>query len=289
MGRSAWISLLAMIIFSAALMGLALLVPNPSGIWAAPLSFQRASPTQEAATFRERRSRLYLSGTSFNLERGGQMGVPFHFGVQGASLTLEPTSAPPPSPRESAQPRLPTSAAPDPIAEAATRLGLYVISFLSLLSLSLLTLYLFPQRLRYIRDALVGGWWSWLQVGLVGLLGYVLAFALSLLLAFLFVGIPLAFFLLFTLGLVSLLGLVGVSLALGRGILFLARSREAPPLLEGILGLLAMVPFVYLPMVGWPVLGIALILGLGAVLVTKFGSGESWSLEALRWEGPPHL
>ena len=95
------------------------------------------------------------------------------------------------------------------------------------------------------------------------------------------VGFPLALFLLAVLLVLTLVGLVAVSLSLGTLIGRLAGWRPHSPLWDVAAGLLVVYPLSLLPFVGWITTGVAALMGLGAILVTRFGTGRPWTLGPL--------
>ncbi|MHB8619174.1 MAG: hypothetical protein ACYDAG_06325, partial [Chloroflexota bacterium] len=116
---------------------------------------------------------------------------------------------------------------------------------------------------------------------LLGLMGFGLAYVLLRLSWLTIVGVPFIPFLIGGVWLATMLGLVAISLWVGRSICQ-TNGLVLPVLAETLLGFwLLFIPGM-IPYLGWllgAVLGAA---GFGAVLQTHFGSPQGWSLEALR-------
>jgi len=156
--------------------------------------------------------------------------------------------------------------------------SLYLASLVTLLSTSILTLWLFPARLGRLRRALNGSRRHCLRLGAIGLLGYMVALMLGLLLALMVTGLPIAITLLAGLAALTFLGLVAVAFTVGRWALKGAGTGPASPFWELVAGMLILFPLSLLPFIGWPLMGLAAIFGFGAILATKFGSEEGWAL-----------
>jgi len=147
---------------------------------------------------------------------------------------------------------------------------------------SALVLYLFPRQMGVVAGALSAGPRALLRLLGVGVLGSLVVLLLSGLGMFAFLAFPVSL-LLPTVGLlVAYLGLVGVSLALGRWLRRLAGLARPMPLAELGLGTLTLFAVSQVPILGWIVAGLAAATALGAILVTRLGSGKPWSLEPLR-------
>ncbi|MBI2911733.1 MAG: hypothetical protein HYY05_06290 [Chloroflexi bacterium] len=158
-------------------------------------------------------------------------------------------------------------------------------SFAALLSASVALSFLAPGTLARLRVPLVRGPRSLARTAVVGILGYLFCGAWALLLAGHFVGLPLAVLLLAGLLLLTLVGLVAVSLSLGVALGRMGGWRPHSPLYDLAAGLLVIFPLSVLPYVGWVTTGLAAVLGFGALLTTRFGTGEGWSLAPLSPQG----
>lgn len=160
--------------------------------------------------------------------------------------------------------------------------GLYGASLISVVALVGLLTFLLPGRMSVVRGAVLsGGAGNLARLSAVGAVASGLFMLLGLFLNILVVGIPLAALLLFAAGPATLFGLAGVSLALGRRLMKLTGTGPAVPLSELTAGVLALFAASIIPYAGWVAFGLAAALGLGAAVVTRFGTGEPWSLSAL--------
>lgn len=150
-------------------------------------------------------------------------------------------------------------------------------SLLTLLISGLAGLYLAPARVGRVAAALREPWSGRLRLLLLGLAAVVLAGALILLAGLTLFG-PLAWLFVFAaMYLGALLGLLGVSLPLGRVIARRFGLAEQPPQVDLLIGLLALFFFSLPPVAGGVVLALAALVGLGAVLQTRAGSRHLWT------------
>ena len=159
--------------------------------------------------------------------------------------------------------------------------GLVVLSFGALLLGSVMTMYLVPRRLRVVKDAVTVSWPQRMRLGGVGLLALLLGVLLTLVLTTLVIGVPIAALLLLVLTLGVFFGLVVVGLALGNWLAHLLHIAPVNPIAQVALGMLLLFPMGVIPVLGWALVLVVSSLGFGAILVTKFGSQEGWSLDAL--------
>lgn len=162
--------------------------------------------------------------------------------------------------------------------------GLYLASLLAFGSLSLGALFLIPRRIKYMRDTLALGWSDALKVAALGILGYVLSVTLVVLLAATVVGLPIGLLIIMALAPVTIVGLSAVLMLVGRVVSETFGVPSMSPLQDMSVGIFSLFPIGLIPVIGWAVAGAAVILGFGAVLATKMGSAEGWSLEPLKEE-----
>jgi len=144
---------------------------------------------------------------------------------------------------------------------------------------SVLMLALMPHRVRRVTQALKsGGWRERGRLFLIGLLATLASVLLVVLARFAFVWFVLVILLTGGVLVLSFLGVIGVSLMTGKAVRKWARF--APSLwVELALGSLILFAFGHIPVAGWILVGIVMVWGLGAVLATHLGSGETWSLQ----------
>jgi hypothetical protein len=159
----------------------------------------------------------------------------------------------------------------------ASALGAYCFLYLA----GLLTLLALPQRLRVVRDAFGASRRNWLRLFGIGALAMLLTVLLVALGLFTFALFPLPLVLVTALVLAAWAGVVGLALALGGGLRRSAGLAAAPPMLDFALGLLLVFALGRIPFAGWVIVTLFAALALGAVVMTRFGTGGVWSLAEL--------
>lgn len=156
----------------------------------------------------------------------------------------------------------------------ASALASYTFLFLA----GLLALFAFPRQLRLMRDAFgrgAGEGFRLLGIGTLGALGLV---SMTVLGAFAFVAFPLPFLLLAGLLLAAWGGMVGLTLALGRGIGRRAGLERSSPVFDLALGTLIVFTLGRIPIAGWIIVALLGAIALGVVIATRSGVGGAWSL-----------
>jgi hypothetical protein len=160
-------------------------------------------------------------------------------------------------------------------------LGLHLVRLIGEYLLGVLVLFSAPRMVRRLADAVAPGGRElvrYLVVGLlftVALVGVAVSSAFSmhtLVMPFLAIG---AFFV------IGLAGRVGLTFALGRGLLEWGGWRARAPLVSLGLGTLVVYAFTQVPFLGPPVMVGVSAVGVGVVMVRRFGSGQPWTLEPL--------
>jgi hypothetical protein len=159
----------------------------------------------------------------------------------------------------------------------ASALGAYCFLYLA----GLLTLLALPQRLRVVRDAFGASGRNWLRLFVIGLLALLLMVLLAALGLFTFALFPLPLVLITALVLAAWAGVVGLALGLGGGLRRAAGVAAASPMLDFALGLLWVFALGRIPFAGWVIVSLIAALALGAVVMTRLGSGGVWSLAEL--------
>lgn len=149
-------------------------------------------------------------------------------------------------------------------------------SFLYLMSV--LALFAFPRQLRVARDAFRRSVGEGFRIFGIGVLSGLSALSLTALGAFAFVALPLSVLLLAALLLATWGGMVGLALALGRGINRRAGLARSSPVFDLVLGTLVFFALGRIPIAGWAFVALLGALALGAVIATRFGAGGPWSL-----------
>jgi len=160
-------------------------------------------------------------------------------------------------------------------------LALHLVGLLALVSTSVVLAFFLPDRFKVMRDALGGPWGHKLRTLAIGILGYLATLLLAFLLAVVVSGLPYAVLLLGVLAVVTAIGVTAVFLELGRWLSSLV-GAGAPPLAQLLLGILLAFPATILPYAGWAAAALLASYGLGAILLTRIGSGKPWSLDALQ-------
>jgi hypothetical protein len=141
--------------------------------------------------------------------------------------------------------------------------------FFSVLIIAILIVVLIPKPIRVIAASIQE---ETVKITLWGLLGMVLVVPLAILLTISVIGIvliPLEMILVVSAG---LLGFIALSQLLGQKLYALFKRPPQPILRETFWGLVVLWLIGWIPYVGWMVKVLALMMGLGSVIYTRFGS-----------------
>lgn len=141
--------------------------------------------------------------------------------------------------------------------------------FFSVLIIAVLIVLLIPKSIRTIAAAIQE---ETMKITLWGLLGMVLVVPLAILLTVSVIGIvliPLEMILVVCAG---LLGFIAVSQLLGHHLYRLCKRPDQHILRETFWGLVVLWIVGWLPYIGWMIKVLALMMGLGAVIYTRFGT-----------------
>jgi len=141
--------------------------------------------------------------------------------------------------------------------------------FFSVLIIAVLIVLLLPKPIQVIADAIRE---ETVKITLWGLLGMVLVVPLAVLLTISVIGIvliPLEMILVVSAG---LLGFIAISQLLGRRLYALFKRPSQHILRETFWGLVVLWIIGWLPYIGWMIKVLALMMGLGAVIYTRFGT-----------------
>jgi len=159
-----------------------------------------------------------------------------------------------------------------------------VSSFSVLFSLAIfgiLILFAIPQRIRRQVDRLPSTFLRLLRLTVLGLLVALLVLAASLISVVALGTFPLAILLTFILMVAGLMGFITLAFAFGRTLIKRAGWQRPSPITSYLSGLLLLFACTRLPFVG-PVLFLIFAgLGVGATIVSNFGSGQPWNLNPL--------
>jgi hypothetical protein len=144
-----------------------------------------------------------------------------------------------------------------------------LIIFFSVLIIAILIVVLIPKPIRVIAASIQE---ETVKITLWGLLGMVLVAPLAILLTISVIGIvliPLEIILVVSAG---LLGFIAMSQLLGQKLYSLFKRPPQPILRETFWGLVLLWLIGWIPYIGWMVKVLALMMGLGSVIYTRFGS-----------------
>jgi hypothetical protein len=148
---------------------------------------------------------------------------------------------------------------------------LSIILYLGLLILAILLVILIPKPLRVISDNVARNPY---KTGFWGLLGLILVVPLALLLTISVIGVvlvPLEISIAIAGGLI---GFIAVSRLVGHRIFVVLKKPEQTYMRETIWGVTFLWFVGWVPYVGWMLKVFVILLGLGGVLVTRFGTHE---------------
>jgi hypothetical protein len=143
--------------------------------------------------------------------------------------------------------------------------------FLGVLLLTVLTVFLIPKPVRLIASAVRE---KPFKVTVWGLIGLVLVVPLAVLLAISVVGIVLIPLEMALVLCAILLGFVAVSQLVGRKLFTILKRQDQSIMRETIWGLIILWLIGWIPYVGWMIKMCAIVIGLGGVLLTRFGTNQ---------------
>ena len=144
-----------------------------------------------------------------------------------------------------------------------------------------LLLYLFPRRVRNLEKAYSHPPGQLVRLALTGLLTGILIVALTVSSALTVGTLPISIVLGIVLFLSGFGGFLVLAYTLARGLLRRAEWGHVSPLIALFAGLLILYPWTRLPYLGLALQVLFASLGIGVVIVTRFGSGKPWDLSAL--------
>jgi hypothetical protein len=145
--------------------------------------------------------------------------------------------------------------------------------FLVILVLALLIVALLPKPIHVVAEAITE---NTFKVVLCGILGLVLIAPLALLLTISVVGIALIPLEVILVVCSVLMGFIAVGQIIGGRVLRLIGRPNPGALRATFWGLIVLWLIGWIPYIGWMVKAIAIVIGLGAALVTRFGTHEGW-------------
>jgi hypothetical protein len=146
-----------------------------------------------------------------------------------------------------------------------------VAIFLGVLLLTVITVFLIPKPVRLIASAVKG---KPFKATVWGLAGLVLVVPLAVLLAVSVVGIVLIPLEMAIVLCAVLIGFISVSQLVGQKLFTILKKQDQSLMRETIWGLIILWLIGWIPYVGWMVKVCAIVLGLGGVLLTRFGINQ---------------
>ncbi|SEK73782.1 hypothetical protein SAMN05444354_102207 [Stigmatella aurantiaca] len=143
----------------------------------------------------------------------------------------------------------------------------FLLKFAALFGLGFLGQLLFPTRMKELAAEIKA---QPVNSGLTGLLGAVALIPISVILAITLVGIPVLVLMWLVIPLAAALGLAAVASEIGLRLPFLRGRKTQAAVLA--LGLLVLLGVGAIPVLGWLVMALAVLVAFGAVIRTRFGS-----------------
>ncbi len=141
------------------------------------------------------------------------------------------------------------------------------ILFLGLIALGALLITFLPRHVENVSYTLRNSLWQSVLIGLCGLICIV---PLMVLIGITIIGIPLLPLIGLAASVAMFLGYIAITLVIGKEIPL--KIKEKSPILELAIGLIMLTLVNQIPYFGWFTLSVALVLGFGAVLTSKFGT-----------------
>jgi hypothetical protein len=170
--------------------------------------------------------------------------------------------------------RRPTEIPPSTILSALT-------TVLTMFLTGTLILLLFPDRIRHMEKALHTSPAGLLRLTLFGLLTGIVIAAIGISAALTMSTFPLIFILAIVLFISAFSGFLALSYTLGHQLMQQADWGDSSPLYGLFLGILILFALSQVPFLGILLQILSISLGMGCVIATRFGTGQSWNLSAL--------
>ena len=146
-----------------------------------------------------------------------------------------------------------------------------VVVFFAILILALLIVALIPKPIQVIAETIKT---NTFKVSLSGLLGLLLIVPIAVLLTISVIGIVLITLEMILVVSAALLGFIAVSQLIGRRVLMLIKLTGWWVIRQTFWGLITLWLIGWIPYVGWIIKVLAVVLGLGVVIMTRFGTKE---------------
>ncbi len=142
-----------------------------------------------------------------------------------------------------------------------------------ILCMALLTAALLPRQVIVVSEAISE---NTFKVILTGVLALIAIAPLALLLTISVIGIALIPLEVILVVLTALLGFIAVSRLIGSWALNLGGKKDAGVVRQTFWGLVIIWIIGWIPYLGWMIKAIAIVTGLGATLITRFGTHQGW-------------
>jgi len=155
-----------------------------------------------------------------------------------------------------------------------TSFAFSIISLIGNLALAALVVALFPNATQVLADTIDREPWRAVGFGLLSVV--LIPFIFVALLVIIIVGWAAIPFFALAIPIVFFYGFVGVARWLGRRIFASTNPAYDSPIAQVIIGALVLGIVGLIPVLGFIVEGIATLFGVGAVLISKFGTGKPW-------------
>jgi hypothetical protein len=145
----------------------------------------------------------------------------------------------------------------------------FVLNLVALVVLGVLLVVFLPKQTAVVAQAVTeAGWTSFA----VGLLTFLVLLVLVPLLVIICIGIPVAVLLVLAAVAAGLFGWIAIGVLLGHRIVAALHTSQPQPVVEIIVGVAALTLLAEIPCLGWLMGVIAGAVGLGAVVLTRFGT-----------------
>jgi hypothetical protein len=145
----------------------------------------------------------------------------------------------------------------------------FVLNLVALVVLGVLLVLFLPKQTAVVAQAVTeAGWTSFA----VGLLTFVVLLVLVPLLVIICIGIPVAVLLVLAAVAAGLFGWIAIGILVGHRLMAALHTAQPQPVLEIIVGVTALTILAQVPCLGWLLGAIAGAVGLGAVVLTRFGT-----------------
>jgi len=145
----------------------------------------------------------------------------------------------------------------------------FVLNLVALVVLGVLLVLLLPKQTALVGQTVSEAGWTSFAFGLLTFLALVVLVPLLVIIC---IGIPVAVLLVLAAVAAGLLGWVAIGVLLGHRLLAALRTSQPQPVVEVIVGVTALTLLAEIPCLGWLVGAIAGAVGLGAVVLTRFGT-----------------